>query len=645
VVTLTSTGDTTIRPDQPTDNFGAFNRIWVGGSQHTSNRPRRALLEFNFSTIPVGATINSVTLDMTVTDTHNITSNFQLFRSRVDWGEGTKTGKGGGAATAGEASWTNRLTGTAAWGAAGGQSGVDYEAAASASLSLGTSTGRFTWSGAGLANDVRYWLANPTLNFGWFLISAGENTSQSVVRFATREDGTTANRPTLTVDYTPAAAPAVFSVVSGPTPSPLRVMKSGAATSAVGVKNTGTGAGDFTITSPTAVTVTPNGQTNVAVNATVNLAVGWSDVANTGARNGSFLVHNTNNAADQDDSVSLAGAVVDKRVVSGPTGTLNLGNVLAGGAVTVPITFTSTTGDDNSFTRVGLANQASNGLTLGGTAVTFDGTNGSNARTATFVGGSAGTVNATANFAVTPEGIGDAGYATVNVPYTAVVGNAAAKATPAGTSGKDATFDAASKLTASVTTSYAGLTSSVTSGGTAVGTAATLLAGGATSAGTISMNWRTRAEDEKRPGAMFSDGSAGGISDVLELLGGGSDVFVLQMSYDPNLLPGGAATEASNAAANALHIDRLINGVWGNAGLGTNQGPWTAYAAAHSITDMNAVIPSALVGAWGVDTSTDKAWVITNHNSQFMVVPEPGTLALLGAAAVGLLALMWRRRQ
>jgi hypothetical protein len=48
------------------------------------------------------------------------------------------------------------------------------------------------------------------------------------------------------------------------------------------------------------------------------------------------------------------------------------------------------------------------------------------------------------------------------------------------------------------------------------------------------------------------------------------------------------------------------------------------------------------LGDWGVNTANHTVWAVVNHNSQFAVVPEPSTLVLLTAAALGLLS--WRRR-
>jgi hypothetical protein len=38
-------------------------------------------------------------------------------------------------------------------------------------------------------------------------------------------------------------------------------------------------------------------------------------------------------------------------------------------------------------------------------------------------------------------------------------------------------------------------------------------------------------------------------------------------------------------------------------------------------------------------------WAVLDYNGDFAVVPEPGTLVLLGVAAVGLLGYAWRRQR
>ncbi len=73
---------------------------------------------------------------------------------------------------------------------------------------------------------------------------------------------------------------------------------------------------------------------------------------------------------------------------------------------------------------------------------------------------------------------------------------------------------------------------------------------------------------------------------------------------------------------------RWENAVRGNVGTnlgGFRRGAWPS-------GDMT-------LGDWGVDTADHTVWAVLDHNSQFAVVPEPGTLALLMAAAAVLSCL------
>lgn len=45
-------------------------------------------------------------------------------------------------------------------------------------------------------------------------------------------------------------------------------------------------------------------------------------------------------------------------------------------------------------------------------------------------------------------------------------------------------------------------------------------------------------------------------------------------------------------------------------------------------------------GQFGIDVANHQVWVVSNHNSQFAVVPEPGSLALAGLALA-----TWNRRR
>lgn len=199
---------TTLRPVRDTTVYesptGALanargTALFAGRSSQSSNSIRRGLLAFDFSAIPAGSTILSVTLTLRNTAPNIDPSAVSLHRALASWGEGTSLAGGnqggGGVAGAGDATWIHRALGGAAWTTPGG----DFAAGASASIIVG-GPGAYSWSSAALVADVQAMLDQPGLNQGWFL-RGDESVAGSAKRFATREDPSATARPSLAVQW------------------------------------------------------------------------------------------------------------------------------------------------------------------------------------------------------------------------------------------------------------------------------------------------------------------------------------------------------------------------------------------------------------------------------------------------------------
>jgi len=220
---------------------------------------------------------------------------------------------------------------------------------------------------------------------------------------------------------------------------------------------------------------------------------------------------------------------------------------------------------------------------------------------------------------VTPNTGASIGTASVTVQYN--VGTATADNT-----GSLAAFgDPLNAVVTGSTSGYVGLSAQSTfissgSGGTDKGGTATIINSASNSLGSpanVSMAWRTVTSSDIAP--LFTN--------VVELAGLGSDVFVLEMVYSgthPDAFLGRELLNGSNAPS----------GLWTNAGTGANRG---VYAS------------ELTVGNWGTDPTTHEVWAVvqldaTGMTNDFAVIPEPTSLGLLGLGALGLLARRGKRK-
>jgi hypothetical protein len=217
VVNLGAVQDTSIFKNSTGNSDGGGAGLFSGTD--SMSHVKRALIEFNVSSIPAGATITNVqltlTLGMSAGGVSTNTATIGLYDVLDSWGEGTTgnptqnpggiSGSGNGfTAGTGDATWNSRFNSSTAWTTAGG----DHSSTTSASLFLNNSaTGAmFTWSTAQMVSDVQGWLNNPSTNDGWELINADETDATTFFAFYSREwasfsGGNASQEPVLQVTY------------------------------------------------------------------------------------------------------------------------------------------------------------------------------------------------------------------------------------------------------------------------------------------------------------------------------------------------------------------------------------------------------------------------------------------------------------
>ncbi|MEM6574863.1 MAG: DNRLRE domain-containing protein [Pseudomonadota bacterium] len=199
-ITLEPSRDTSLFAEPGLDLSNALGpHLYAGQTNNGDNR--RALLAFDFSSIPVGSTINSATLTLTqsMAAPGSTVRTFTLHRVNGSWGEGTSNagspGGTGDSATAGDATWTERIFGSQSWLSPGG----DFVATPSSTSDILSLGGPYDFTG--LASDVQAWVGGSAVNDGWILLGE-EDDIRTAYRFESRENPTATAVPQLAVTFT-----------------------------------------------------------------------------------------------------------------------------------------------------------------------------------------------------------------------------------------------------------------------------------------------------------------------------------------------------------------------------------------------------------------------------------------------------------
>lgn len=163
---------------------------------------KRGLLQFDISSIPADATINSATLKLTVSTNFLGTSHtIDIYRLRRRWL--TQTNAGAAYILVSRASYNNyRQDVPSAWTTAGASDTTnDRDGTAIGSFSVTSSTSgqvSITLS----ASQFQEWVDGSFLNNG-IILQASNETGTTLMRWLSEGNATAANRPQIVVDYTP----------------------------------------------------------------------------------------------------------------------------------------------------------------------------------------------------------------------------------------------------------------------------------------------------------------------------------------------------------------------------------------------------------------------------------------------------------
>jgi hypothetical protein len=205
-ITNLPAADASLMEVAPDNSNGGQPFVMAG---RTQNSPRvRALYRFDLTALPTNTVVLGGILRFDCTGQSSepmcvTNSTMGLHRMLRAWGEGTNAptmNPGQGApAQPGDATWNHAFYPTNSWSASGGLSDVDFAASESSFALVSAPNVTYAFeSTPEFAEDLRMWVENPALNFGWMIIGT-EDVICSAKRLNSREDAN--SQPQLEIEF------------------------------------------------------------------------------------------------------------------------------------------------------------------------------------------------------------------------------------------------------------------------------------------------------------------------------------------------------------------------------------------------------------------------------------------------------------
>lgn len=169
--------------------------VYLFAGRTNQGNLRRALIQFDLSAIPEGATITDVMLE--ITGSRQGPNTVSAYRVTSPWGEGTSVASGnqgkGAMPTNNDATWNFTFFDDQSWNTPGG----DFVSTLSADTQV-SNLDRAVWGSPDMISDVQAWVDGTAENYGWILIGQ-EDQNGSAVRMNARENSN--DPPALIVGY------------------------------------------------------------------------------------------------------------------------------------------------------------------------------------------------------------------------------------------------------------------------------------------------------------------------------------------------------------------------------------------------------------------------------------------------------------